>query len=159
MFAYAPQDARMISGSVRENLALADPAASDAAMLAVLRTAQLADRIKSMPEGLGAWIGEGGAILSGGERRRLSLARALLRPAPWLLLDEPTEGLDVTTEARLVKALAAHLEASGQGLILVSHRPAPFALCDRWIAMPTEGFVSAPAPAIPDRVRGLETAG
>lgn len=134
-FSYAPQDARMISGSVRENLALGDPAASDAAMRAALDSAQLLEKVRRMPGGLDAWIGEGGAILSGGERRRLSLARALLRPAPWLLLDEPTEGLDGETEARVVEALDAHLARSGQGLIVVSHRPAPLTLCGRHIQL------------------------
>ena len=64
-------------------------------------------------------------------RRRLGLARAYLRAAPWLVLDEPTEGLDAATEARVLERLTARLERTGQGLILVSHRPAPLALCDR----------------------------
>ena len=82
-----------------------------------------------MPEGLATWVGDGGEVLSGGERRRLSLARAYLRPAPWLLLDEPTEGLDRGTEAELVAALDRRLSRTGQGVVIVSHRPAPLTLC------------------------------
>ncbi|MDO9249371.1 MAG: ATP-binding cassette domain-containing protein, partial [Phenylobacterium sp.] len=94
-----------------------------------LADAQLDARVRRMPHGLQTWIGDGGEVLSGGERRRLSLARALLRPAPWLLLDEPTEGLDVATEAALVAALDRRLTRTGQGLVVVSHRPAPLTLC------------------------------
>ena len=75
------------------------------------------------------WIGNAGERLSGGERRRLGLARALLRPAPWLVLDEPTEGLDSATELRVVRNIEAHLRIHGQGLILVSHRTCPLKLC------------------------------
>jgi ATP-binding cassette subfamily C protein CydC len=85
--------------------------------------------VRRLPQGLATWIGDGGEVLSGGERRRLSLARAYLRPAPWLLLDEPTEGLDRETEASLVTALDRRLSRTGQGLIVVSHRPAPVRLC------------------------------
>ena len=89
----------------------------------------------ALPQGLDSWIGEGGARLSGGERRRLSLARALLRPAPFLVLDEPTEGLDPAAEALVVGRLAARLERTGQGLILISHRPAPLRLCARTLRL------------------------
>jgi ATP-binding cassette subfamily C protein CydC len=135
LFSYAAQDAPMISGTVRENLALADPKATDADLWRVLDDAVLIDKVRAMAGGLDAWIGEGGGRLSGGERKRLSLARALLRPAPWLLLDEPTEGLDLVTEARVVANLAAHLDRTGQGLILVSHRPAARVLADRCILL------------------------
>ena len=67
---------------------------------------------------------------SGGGRRRLSLARALLRPAPWLVLDEPTEGLDSATEALVIARLSQRLSRTGQGLLLITHRPAPLALCE-----------------------------
>ena len=130
-FSLAPQDARMISGTVRENLQLADPAATDAALWSVLADACLDAKIRSLPQGLDAWIGEGGERLSGGERRRLSLARAYLRPAPVLLLDEPTEGLDAATEAAVVTALADRIARTGQTLVIASHRPAPLALCER----------------------------
>lgn len=130
LFAYAPQQATLLAGTVRENLRLALPSGNDAALWAALEDADLADRIRAAPAGLNAPLGENGARLSGGERRRLGLARAYLRPAPWLVLDEPTEGLDPATEARVLDRLARRLERTGQGLILVSHRSAPLALCD-----------------------------
>lgn len=131
LFAYAPQQAVLLAGTVRENLKLALPTADDDALWAALEDADLADRVRAAPAGLNAPLGENGARLSGGERRRLGLARAYLRAAPWLVLDEPTEGLDAATEARVLERLTARLERTGQGLILVSHRPAPLALCDR----------------------------
>lgn len=133
LFAYASQDIRLLAGTVRDNLTLADPAATDDALWSALAAVDLADRIRADPQGLNAWLGENGETLSGGERRRLTLARALLRPTPWLVLDEPTEGLDAATERRVLTGLSAHLARTGQGLILISHRPAPLALCDRRI--------------------------
>jgi ATP-binding cassette subfamily C protein CydC len=135
LFAFAPQDARMVSGSVRDNLRLADPLAVDEALWAVLAEASLLDKVRALPQGLDTWIGEGGERLSGGERRRLGLARAYLRPAPWLLLDEPTEGLDAETERAVVSALGARLDRTGQGALIVSHRPAPLTLCARRLVL------------------------
>ena len=125
LFAYAAQTVQLIEGSVRDNLALADPTATEARMSAALIDVGLDARL-----GLDTPLGADGERLSGGERRRLALARAWLRPAAWLVLDEPTEGLDAATEARVLAALDRRLGESGQGLILVSHRPAPVALCD-----------------------------
>ncbi len=132
-FAYASQDIRLLAGSVADNLRIADPQASDEDLWVALDDACLMDRIRAMPAGLENMLGENGDRLSGGERRRLGLARAYLRDAPWLVLDEPTEGLDGKTEARVLARLVRHLSSSGQGLILVSHRSAPTALCDRVI--------------------------
>ncbi|WP_091740787.1 ATP-binding cassette domain-containing protein [Phenylobacterium immobile] len=129
LFAYAPQDARLVTGTVAENLRLASPGADDAALWDALADAQLDARVRRLPQGLATWIGDGGEMLSGGERRRLSLARAYLREAPWLLLDEPTEGLDRGMESEVVAALDRRLARTGQGAIIVSHRPAPLALC------------------------------
>lgn len=129
LVAYAPQDVRLLNGSVRENLTLGAPGASDADVWAALETAALGARVRAEAQGLSTPVGENGGRFSGGERRRLALARALLKPAPWLVLDEPTEGLDATTEAHVLAGLIDHLNRTGQGLILISHRPAPLALC------------------------------
>ncbi|MDH7640427.1 ATP-binding cassette domain-containing protein [Sphingomonas oryzagri] len=128
LFAWCPQDAMLLTGTVRDNLRLAAPGAGDEALWSALHDAALDDRVRQLG-GLDLWIGEDGIRLSGGERRRLALARALLSPAPILLLDEPTEGLDATTEAQLVRRLDARLGRMRQGLLLVSHRTAPLALC------------------------------
>jgi ATP-binding cassette subfamily C protein CydC len=134
-FAWLPQDAGLIAGTVRENLRIAAPKATDDQLWAVLEDAGLADRIRAAPQGLAAYLGDDGERLSGGERRRLALARAYLRDAPWLLLDEPTEGLDAATEALVVQRLKQRLARTGQGLVIVSHRHAPAALCDRVVRM------------------------
>ena len=148
LFAYAPQQAVLMAGTVRENLRLAAPTADDAQLWAVLEDAGLAERIRAAPGGLDAPLGENGARLSGGERRRMGLARAYLRLAPWLVLDEPTEGLDAATEAQVLDRLSQRLQRTGQGLILVSHRPAPLALCDQALTVSgiaPDGHVQASA--------------
>jgi ATP-binding cassette subfamily C protein CydC len=128
-FAYAPQHAAMLAGTVRENLMLACGAETvDAMLWSALHDAALDERVRALPSGLDSWIGENGAVLSGGEKRRLGLARAYLRPAPWLLLDEPTAGLDGRTEATVVARLQARLARTGQGALIVSHREAPLAI-------------------------------
>ncbi|MDO9608005.1 MAG: ATP-binding cassette domain-containing protein [Brevundimonas sp.] len=132
LFAYAAQDIRLIDGTIRDNLLLAGPA-DDTALWRALEDAALAERVRADPAGLDARVGPNGERLSGGERRRLGLARAYLRSAPWLVLDEPTEGLDPATEVQVLSALDRRLKHSGQGLIVVSHRPAPTELCDRVI--------------------------
>lgn len=136
-FALSPQVAMLIAGTIADNLRLARPSVTVQQMHDALTTACLADRIAAMPDGLETRIGEDGGTLSGGERKRLSLARALLAGRPWLILDEPTEGLDAATEADLIARLDAWLRATGTGLILVSHRPAPFMLATQQIAIGT----------------------
>ena len=130
-FAYASQDVRLLAGSIADNLRLANPGASNDDLWAALSDACLADRVAALPAGLDTVLSENGDRLSGGERRRMGLARAYLRDAPWLVLDEPTEGLDAATETRVLDGLTHHLSTRRQGLILVSHRSAPTALCDQ----------------------------
>lgn len=131
LFAFCPQDAALLTGTIRDNLTMAlDDDALKAAdledrLLAALDDAALKDRVLALPKSLDTWVGDGGITLSGGERKRLALARAYLRQVPVLVLDEPTEGLDPTTEAFVVDRLEQRLKRENQGLILVSHRDAP----------------------------------
>lgn len=114
------QEAHLFNASVRDNLKLAREDASEADMKSALAAARLLDVVENLPEGLDTWIGEGGRELSGGQARRLSVARALLHDAPIWVLDEPTEGLDTVTEREMMASLYRH--SRGKTLILITHR-------------------------------------
>jgi ATP-binding cassette subfamily C protein CydC len=118
--AYLSQTTHLFADTIRNNLRLGDPAATDAMLWAALDTAQLAETIRALPEGLSSWLGEGGCTLSGGQSRRLALARTIISPAPILLLDEPCAGLDAATETEFFKTL--NTAAAGRTLILIVHR-------------------------------------
>jgi len=112
------QDAHVFDGTVRENLKLADPAANESELWAALAAAALDDTVAGFPAGLDTPVGPGGAALSGGQRRRLSVAQGLLRHADVLLLDEPTEGLDAPTAARLLTGVR---EFDAGALVIALH--------------------------------------
>lgn len=118
--ACAPQEGWMFTAPLAENLRLAQAQASDDALWHALDVVGLKELVASWPDGLQTWIEEGGASLSGGQRRRLGLARALLANAPITLLDEPTEGLDPASEIALIERLRREL--AGRTLIWVTHR-------------------------------------
>nr|WP_246580538.1 thiol reductant ABC exporter subunit CydC [Deinococcus aestuarii] len=120
-FAWAPQQAEVLGGTLRENLHIGDPAARDADLLALLSGLGMDGLLARLPGGLSGWVGEHGARLSAGERARLSVARALLRPAPLLLLDEPTAHLDPANARRLLRAVEER--APERGVLLVTHQP------------------------------------
>jgi ATP-binding cassette subfamily C protein CydC len=134
-FALCAQDAPMIAGSVADNLGLARSGVTQQAMWDALTVACAADMVRALPDGLNQWLGGDGARLSGGQRRRLALARAVLAERPWLVLDEPSEGLDPATERDLIRQLDRWLRQTGTGLLLISHRPAMAALADRVVSI------------------------
>ncbi len=120
--AWLPQGAPVFAGSIAGNLRLGDPDAEDAVLWAVLEQVRLGDWARQQG-GLQAWVGENGATMSAGQARRLALARALLRNAPLMVLDEPTEGLDVDTAHALLKDLAAAL--GSRSLLMITHDRLP----------------------------------
>ena len=126
--AWLPQHAPVFAGSIADNLRLGDPGASDTRLWQVLADVRLqawAERLG----GLQAWVGENGATMSAGQARRLALARALLRGSPILLLDEPTEGLDVDTAHALLHDLVAALD--GRSLVMITHDALPEGIVHR----------------------------
>jgi ABC-type multidrug transport system fused ATPase/permease subunit len=119
-FALAGQEAHVFDSTVRENLRLARPQATDEELHDALRRARLDEWVETLPDGLDSLVGEEGMQLSGGQRQRLVVARALLADAPVLLLDEPTAHLDeATAEALVSDVLDA---AGGRSVLLITHR-------------------------------------
>ncbi len=115
------QQTHLFNTSIRENLLLARPGATDAELHEALRQANLGAEIEALPDGLSTVVGENGARFSGGQTRRLAIARALLKDAPILLLDEPTEGLDPVSERAVLEGLRTLMQ--GRTTLLITHRP------------------------------------
>ncbi|MDA3992360.1 cysteine/glutathione ABC transporter ATP-binding protein/permease CydC [Klebsiella aerogenes] len=113
-----PQRVHLFSATLRDNLLLAAPQASDGELANILERVGLEKLLED--SGLNSWLGEGGRQLSGGELRRLAIARALLHDAPLMLLDEPTEGLDATTESQILDLLSEVMHE--KTVLMVTHR-------------------------------------
>ncbi len=118
--AYLSQATHLFADTIRNNLRLGDPTATDAQLWDALDAAQLTETIHALPDGLNTWLGESGNTLSGGQARRLALARTLLSPAPILILDEPCAGLDALTELDFLKTLNA--ATKNRSVLLIVHR-------------------------------------
>lgn len=133
LIAAVPQRPHLFNGTIRENILLGNPAADAETLRTAVADAGLADWIAGLPQGLETPVGEGGSAVSGGEARRIALARALLKDAPILLLDEPTEGLDAATERLVVARLGERTR--GKTVLVITHRPACLALADRLVLL------------------------
>ena len=134
---YAGQRPYLFHGSIADNLRLADPGATDAHLRAVAEAAQVMRFAAALPQGLDTVIGERGFGLSGGEARRIGLARLLLRDPQLLLLDEPTAFLDPETEADLLRTLAAF--ARGRSVVIATHSEAAMRWADTRLTLTAGG--------------------
>jgi thiol reductant ABC exporter CydC subunit len=131
--ALADQRAQLFAGTVRSNLTLGRPDATDEEIGAALRAARLAGWVATLPEGLDTPVGEDGVAISGGERRRLAVARALLAPGPLVILDEPTSGLDAELADQLVDGVFT--AAGARSVLLITHRAGEAARCQETVTL------------------------
>ena len=127
-FAIVLQEPVLFSASIAENIAYGHPGASDLDIVRAARAAEAHDFIARLPRGYATPVGERGMQLSGGERQRIALARAFLKDAPLLILDEPTSSVDVTTEAAILEAMDRLMR--GRTAFLITHRPSAVVTCD-----------------------------
>jgi ATP-binding cassette subfamily C protein CydC len=114
------QTTHLFDDTIRANLLLARPGADDAALWQALDAARIGEVVRALPDQLDTWVGEGGTRFSGGQGRRLALARTLLSPAQVLILDEPCAGLDAATERAFLATL--NDVADGRSIVLIAHR-------------------------------------
>jgi ATP-binding cassette subfamily C protein CydC len=136
MIAAVPQCPHMFNGTIRENILLGNSSANEERIQEAIRNSCLDSWVAGLPLGLETEVGINGSAVSGGEARRIALARALLKDAPILLLDEPTEGLDGATEREVVARLNRRYRgACGMTMLVISHRPACQLLGDSVISL------------------------
>jgi ATP-binding cassette subfamily B protein len=114
------QDSVLFEGTIRENIAIGKPGATDAEIMVAAQQAHIHETIMRLPDGYNSEVREQGKNFSGGQRQRLAIARAILRDAPILILDEPTASLDVEAEAEVLRALDRLIV--GRTVLMISHR-------------------------------------
>ncbi len=114
------QQPHLFNATLKDNLLMANPDAADEELMDAIKAVQLIEFVKRLPDGLNTWLGEAGHRLSGGQARRVAVARALLHSGPLWVLDEPTEGLDPITEKILMQTLRHY--TSGRTLLMITHR-------------------------------------
>ena len=144
------QETLVFDASVRDNLLLGQPAATDAELSWALEEVDALEFVTAMPGGLDARIGQKGRSLSGGQRQRIALARTLLRDSPVLVLDEPTNGLDSATAALVLPRLLA-----GRSAVLITHDPEVAAMAHRTLFI-EERHISRALPDVTAAAAGLE---
>jgi len=143
--ALVPQEPMLFRASVRENIAYGRPGASEAEVIAAAQQAYADEFIRRLPQGYDTMLEEGGVGLSGGQRQRLAIARAILRQAPLLLLDEPTVGLDAQSEQLVVAALERLM--AGRTTLVSAHRLSTIQRADLILVLYKGRIVEAGTPA------------
>lgn len=132
-FAIVNQDTHLFHGTVRENLLMGDPNASEQALIGAAKAANADEFISTLPGGYDTVIGERGLRLSGGQKQRLAIARAILRDAPILILDEALSSVDARNEAVIQKALDRLMQ--GRTTLIIAHRLSSVVGCDRILVL------------------------
>lgn len=150
LFAYVPQGNSLLSGTIRDNLLLADPQATEEQMRTVLEVAG-ADFVFALPQGIDTMCTEQGGGLSEGQAQRICIARALLRPCPFMLFDESTSALDESTEEGVVQRLVEY--CAGRTLIFITHRPAVLRYCTHQVHLARPDGIAAHQGASTSPVR------
>lgn len=133
MISVVSQQSHLFNASIRDNLRLVAPDASDDTLWEALRLASMAEEVHLFPNGLDTLVGELGTRLSGGQVRRIAIARAFLSHAPIVLLDEPTEGLDATNTDIVINSLKKLVK--GKTTLLITHQLQPLALADSQLVL------------------------
>jgi len=146
--AWVPQQASLFHGTVADNLLLARPDASDDDLVAASIAANAHGFVTALPDGYATPVGEGGARLSGGERQRLALARAFLRDAPFVILDEPTSHLDRESETLVLEAASRLMR--DRTVLVIAHRPEPVAGADVVVTLRAGRVVGDEPPDAPN---------
>ena len=156
-FAIVLQEPVLFSTSVAANIAYARPGADDRDVVAAAEAASAHDFIIGLPDGYETLVGERGVRLSGGERQRIALARAFLKDAPILILDEPTSSVDMRTEAEILEAMERLMR--GRTAFMIAHRRSTLAICDSLLEVEHGRIVGRTSPAAPvqRRVAGTGT--
>lgn len=139
--AVVPQESVLFHRTIRENICYGRPEASEADMVEAAKRAQAHDFIMRLEEGYGSLVGERGVKLSGGERQRIAIARAIIKDAPILILDEATASLDSESEVAIQKALHELME--NKTVIAIAHRLSTLREMDRIIVMDEGGIVES----------------
>ncbi|MDN3379506.1 MULTISPECIES: ABC transporter ATP-binding protein [unclassified Pseudoalteromonas] len=127
------QDIQLIDASIAENIRIGSPSASDEEVMQACKLANCLDFINQQPEGMNARVGDSGLLLSGGQRQRIAIARALLKDAPIILLDEATASLDPITQTEIVQAMSNLLQ--NRTVITVAHRLSSIVNADNIIVL------------------------
>ncbi len=143
-FSIVLQDPILFSGNIRDNIAYGRPEASDREVVEAARVAHAHEFIIDLSHGYDSYVGERGVTLSGGQRQRIAIARAILRDAPILILDEPTSSVDKESEGLILEALARLIE--GRTVIIIAHRLSTTALAKRVAVLVDGAIVESGSP-------------
>ena len=130
-FSVALQDNALFSSSLFDIFKMVKTDVTEQEIMEVLKKVELDDFVKTLPNGFNEWLGNTGMAVSGGQAKRLSLARALLIDSDFLILDEVAEGLDVKQEKRIID----NILTSRKGVIIITHKQAGLDLCDKIIEL------------------------